>query len=82
MAFDVHLMRCIPAVFWKTGWDLSVFFTSSKQTVLRGFPDRGMVNGAQFGRIFASLIKDLKMGVFLAIAVDSSIENILKFSEF
>jgi hypothetical protein len=41
-----------------------------------------MGNGAQFGRIFASLIMDLKMGVFSAIAVDSSIENILKFSEF
>ena len=60
---------------------MSVFFTSSKRTVLRGFPDRGMGNGAQFGRVFASLTKDLKMGVFLAIAVDSSIETILRFSE-
>ena len=60
---------------------MSVFFTFSKRTVLRGFPDRGMGNGAQFGRIFASLRKDLKMGVFSAIAVDSSIENILRFSE-
>ena len=82
MAFGVHLMRCIPAVFWQTGWDLSVFFISPKQTVLRGCPDWGMVNGAQFGRILASLRKDLKMGVYMAIAVDSSIENILKFSEF
>jgi hypothetical protein len=82
MAFGVHLMRCIPAVFWQTGRDLSVFFTSPKQTVLRGFPDWGMGNGARIGRILASLRKDLKMGVYMAIAVDSSIENILKFSEF
>jgi len=34
------------------------------------------------GCILASLRKDLKMGVFSAVAVDSSIENILRFGNF
>ena len=78
----MHLMRCIPAVFWQKKRYSGTLISSPNRMLLRGFPDTVMEKGARFGLILASLRMDLKMEVFSAITVDSSIENILRFSEF
>jgi len=46
MAFGIHLMRGIPAVFRQKERYSGTLFSSLNRTVLRAFPDKGMANGA------------------------------------
>jgi hypothetical protein len=46
------LVMWLSAVFWQTEANLGFFLGAGKISILRGFPDEGKGNGAQFGVIF------------------------------
>jgi len=56
MAFSVHSMRCIPAVFWQTGRYNAPVSTRTETDGFTGFSgsDRNIRkgNGARFGLVF------------------------------
>jgi hypothetical protein len=60
MAFSVHLMGGIPAVFWKKKRDLNVFSTRTEKGSFTGFSginwDTKEGNGAQNGPFFKTLL--------------------------
>ena len=71
--------RCKSAVFWQTGRKIGLFSIRTEKRRFAGFScicrNIGKGKGVRIGRIYASLRKDLNMGVFSKIPVGSTIDK-------